>query len=949
MSDDLDALQKRLESHFERLSAARRERGLPVFVLEHGLCVDELSALSELLKAKLAASAPYRLSMHWLAWVVFATEQGYDYDGDEYWHTFAQRMPGWDHSWRSSIRSWFDRFHDIYGGLRPVGPWANNFSIIAWPITHALLPKDLQAQVARTLYNLRYNLVAQLDKPVGDVGRYVARMTYGGSSRYVNFLEQELLVGSIVLALLSHRTLDGSTAILPSTLDRIVGDLEQARSARQWLHDTRKAIESAKMTGATRRVGDGANVQREAGPSEYKPAIRPTLLLRRTEKEAWTPIVEIPCFREVADLTPELGEFLRATRCEVAGSPGWRPPGWLLTGTQRRVLEAWPPAEKPVLSFQKANAALDHLLLSEGCIRAGPTWLFRIGPDGQAREVLARLIRPTQSYVLVTRGNPPVLSIATATTIHCRSVTAVRFEVPAKLSEPLINEFKKADLSIAETIRVWPVGLAARGWDGEGTTEWLVNESPCFAIEHDHPVAQYELRLGTGAGVKVSAKPPGEPTFVRLPSLPAGNHVLSVSVARTTIEAAARPVEGAISLNVRPPNPWTSGAIGHTGLIVSCDPPSPTLDEFWEGLTQLQVMGPTGRQVVVCVELLDGAGQRLGLEQIAHLTLPLGSDSWRNAFSTFAKMDKQPWSYLSASSGRIVIDGGELGVVHIPLQRDATPVRWVCHEKNRSMQLRLVDDHDSDTPLEMMFLPFGRPLEATTLTPEIVAAGTEPPSPGGLFVATYGDKNETLVVSSRKLSGGLGGLLVEPTFDEVRKEPEEALTLVKAIGLWSVARLTGPLAAPRRDSIVAHLKERLYHILLGPGWARAEASLRIGTLSVETATEELLNCFNQEQKGFGCVLKRDAHKYAQMDVDVREREFAVLAARYNIAPGALAKPAIDLGEVIEGRLKLSDAEVLEIIKYLWDRRTLNAGARLIQLLGNGAAAFNLPGVAMEVV
>ena len=942
MTADLDALQKRLESHFEVLSAVRRDRGLPVFALEHGLSVDELSALVTLLKNKLAAPAAYRLSTHWLAWVVFATEEGYDYAGDEYWHTFAQRMPHWDHRWRSSIRSWFGKFHNKFGGLHPVGPWADNFSIIAWPITHALLPKDLQSQVARTLYSLRYNLIAYLDKPVEDLGRYIARMTYGGSSRYENFLEQEQLVGSIILALLGQRAQDGAAAILPSTLERIVGDLEQARSARQWLHDTRKAVDYARLKGAARRAGDGADVPREALPSERKPAIRPSLILRRTGTEEWTPIVEIPSLMEIANLSPELGRYLRATRCEVAGSPGWRPPGWLLTGAQRRVLQDWPAAGKAVLSFQMANAAMDHLLASEGCIRAGPTWLFRVGSDGQAREVLARLIRPGHSYVLVARGNPPVLSLATSANIRCSGVTAVRFEVPATLSEAQIDEFEKADLSIAKTIRVWPVGLAARGWDGEGATEWLVDESPCFAIEHDHPIAQYEFRLGAGASVKVSAKPPGEPTFTRLRPLPAGNHVLSVSVVRNAPETAYHPVEGVISLVVRHPKSWVSGAIGHNGLIVSCDPPEPTLDNFWEGLTQLQVMGPIGRQVVVCVELLDGTGGRLGLEQVAQLTLPLGIDSWRNAFSTFAKMEKQPWNYLSASSGRIIVDGEELGVLHIPLQRDVAPVRWVWHETNRSTQIRLVDDHGAETSLKVAFFPFSRPVEATTLTHEVVVAGTEPPSPGGLFVATYGDKNEALVVSCRKLSGGLGGLLVEPEFDAVREEPEKALAIVKAIGVWSTARLTGPLAALRRDNIVAHLKERLYYLMLGPGWARAESSLRIGKVPFDTAVDGLLRCFN-DKRAFGLILARDANKYAQMTVNVLERELASLADRYKIAPGALTKSAIGLGEVIGGRLKLSDTEVLTIIEHLWDRRALNAGARLIQLLGNQAAPSSLSG------
>lgn len=242
----------------------------------------------------------------------------------------------------------------------------------------------------------------------------------------------------------------------------------------------------------------------------------------------------------------------------------------------------------------------------------------------------------------------------------------------------------------------------------------------------------------------------------------------------------------------------------------------------------------------------------------------------------------------------------------------------------------------------MAFFPFGRPIEATTLIPEAVIAGAELPSPGGLFVATYGDKNEALVVSSRKVSGGLGGLLIEPEFDEVRKEPDEALALVRAIGVWSAARLTGSLAAPRRDSIVARLKERLYEVMLGAVWARGEATLRIGKVPLETAVEGLLRCF-KDKRTFGLILARDAHKYAQMTVHEREREFASLVDRYKIAPGAPTKPAIDLGEVIGGRLKLSDSEVLAIIEHLWDRRALNAGSRLIQLLGNRKTPFSTPG------
>jgi hypothetical protein len=914
-----------------------------VFALEHGLTADEVSSVALLLRGKLTTSG-YRLSKHWLAWVVFATEQGYDYDGDEYWYTFKRRMPGWDHAWRPSLRTWFAKFHTEYGGLRPVGRWANYFSIIAWPITHALLPKDLQGQLARTLYGLRYHLVTRLDQPVGELGRYVARMTHDGSSRYENFLEQEELVGSIVLELLGQRAHDDATAILPSTLERIVGDLEQARNARQWLQDTRKAVEIARLKGTARHVGVGASVsgQRDAVLPERKPAIRPSLLLRRTGAEEWTPILEIPSFREVADLTPELSVFLRTTRCAVAGSPGWRPPGWLLTGAQRRVLDAWPMADKPVLSFQTANPAMDHLLSSEACINSGPNWLFRVGSDGQAIELLGRIVRPGQTYIIVSRTEPMSLSMATPTSIRCRGVTAIRFELPPTLSADQIAELRKAEMSVAETIRVWPVGLAARGWDGEGRTEWLENECPCFAIEHDHPVAEYELRLGTAASVKVAAKPPGVPTFVKLQPLPAGNHVLSVSVTRSLSEDSIRPVEGMISLAVRPPNPWVSGTIGHTGLIVSCEPPEPTLDEFWEGLTQLNVMGPAGRQITVCVELMDGAGSRLALERVGQITMPLGEDSWRHAFSSFARLDKEPWNYLKAASGRIVVDGEELGVVNIPLQRDVAPVRWVWHSTNRSTLLRLVDNHDSETPLELTFRPFARPVESAVITPDKASEGIEPEAPGGLFVASYAEHSEALIVSARKVDGGLHGLLVEPGFDNVEVKPEGVFRLIKAIQVWSRARLTGTLAAERRNVVVERLKERVYHLMCGPNWARAEMNLRLGEPSFEVAVEGLLRCF-EDKRTFALILARDAHKWAKMASNVRQREFASLAQRYKISPGAITKPALDLNEVVNARLDLPDAELLAIIQHLWDRKALTAGARLIQLLGQRNTPFRLPG------
>jgi hypothetical protein len=945
MSAELDSIQKKLEDHFAALAAARLNRGLPLFALEHGLGTEEIAAISTLLKA--ALKTHYRLAKHWLVWVVYATEQGYDYDGDEYWHTFERRMPLWDRGWRPALRSWFGKFHRTYGGLVPVGRWANFFSIIAWPITHALLPKDLQGQLARALYGLRYQMVSRLDQSPAEVGRYLARMARGGSSRFDNFLEQEELAGRIVLGLLDHRTAEGDGAILPQTLARIVGDLERARNARQWLHDTRKAVESARIRGVARNAPEhiASALTAGGGQPERRPSIRPSLSLRRTAAEEWTAIVELPSLQQVADLSPDLGDFLRQTRFSIAGASGLRPPGWLLDGAQRRALDTWPPTDKPVLQFQVPNAKMDHLLASEGHISQGRNWLFRVGSDGEAAEVIGRTVRAGGNYVLVSQSTPPEVSFAVPTSLTCRGAQAIRFEVPHALSTEQVEELKAAGVSVAQTIRVWPVGLAARGWDGEGTTEWLETECPCFAISHDHPVAEYELRLGAGTGLRVAAKPAGVPTFIRLEPLPAGNHVLLVRVLRNSgPSATSHPVEGWISLAVRPPNPWVGGTIGHSGLIANSEPPEPTLDEFWEGLSRLTVLGPLGRQVSVCVELLDGTGSRIVTEQVADLTLPMGPDTWRTAFAAFERRDRDPWAYLAASSGRILIDGEELGTIRIPLQRDASPVRWVWRSASKSTQLRLVDDCGGEALPRVSFRSFARPLEEVPIKSEDAEAGIEPSASGGLFTASYEGVSAGLVVGVHRVDGGLGGLLVEPDLSDVRQSRDDALAILRAIIAWSDTRQAGALAGERRARVLSRLKECLHYVMCGANWANAEVALREGA-SRDAAVQAMVDCF-EKKRVFALVLARDAVKYARMPEHVRLREFAALAHRYAVAPGVTSKPALDLSDVLDRGLRPSEPELQSMIAHLWSHPALTAGARIIQLLGAaGASAPSSAGAA----
>src|ERR1700730_17198827 len=89
----LDDWQARLEKHFQELAASHAVTGIPLFALEHDLNKAEIEEIKSLLHDRLKRREP--LSKHWLVWVVYATELGYGYDGEEYWQSFEDATPHW--------------------------------------------------------------------------------------------------------------------------------------------------------------------------------------------------------------------------------------------------------------------------------------------------------------------------------------------------------------------------------------------------------------------------------------------------------------------------------------------------------------------------------------------------------------------------------------------------------------------------------------------------------------------------------------------------------------------------------------------------------------------------------------------------------------------------------------------------------------------------------------
>ena len=334
MSDSLDEWQTRLEQHFETLARSRSESGLDVFALEHGLDETAIAEISGQLRLRLKNRLP--LSPHWLLWVIYSTEHGFRYKGDEYWPSFEQQTPSWDGKKRYQLAQWFKKFQQIYNGVVPTGRWADQFSIISRPITHAILPKYLQVQFARTLYYQRQRLIGLTALNAGDIGRRLAGNADHASTRFQEFLQQEELTGRIVLALLGEQSVAGSEPIYPSTLQRIVGDLERVRNAREWLGEARRYFKD-RFTG----IATGLPGARAANPHGERPGrdmpqfdVRPKVYLSHRGGGNWIVWAELPSFKEIGSLGADIRSFLRATRCRLNGADDFKPGGWLLFGIQ---------------------------------------------------------------------------------------------------------------------------------------------------------------------------------------------------------------------------------------------------------------------------------------------------------------------------------------------------------------------------------------------------------------------------------------------------------------------------------------------------------------------------------------------------------------------------------------------------------------------------------------
>jgi hypothetical protein len=837
---DLSQWNARLSKQFTSLREFRQPFGdlRPVFALEHGLNNHELVALSQAIKNHIANRPPSK--EHGLAWVVYAAEIGYRYSGDEYWQTFEDETPGWLYfGERHWIRRRFEAFRDGFGAAEPRGAWADHFSIICWPITHAILPRDLQRELAQVLYDIRHNYCAEVFESPILLGDFIASRSGYATSRFQNLAQEPQLLGQIAAALLLQDRVD-SDLIYPDTLRRISGDLDQERRSREWLVGARKtANERAKIKGLglgrrspSARLGsaDDARSEIERLGIEPRVVLRPTTI----DRSAWDVLLEIPDLSHIPMRFPQTRDILASSRCTVAGASG-RPlaSGRLLHGSQRVVMERWPRPDEVLLQFERSDPQLEYLLRTECLLRPANARLFRIASDGLGYESRSLGVRAGETYIIVyDTGDYAVNSRCTPVVLKCANAKGAVLQIPNALSSEWIKDLESLGLGLSKKIEVWPSGLAAVSWDGEGHGEWLTSEKPCLGIRADHSIESLQFSIGATPALSLDLRDhnAGETIFLELPQLPVGMHTIRLS-GRTAKDGPTELIgELDVVIRIRSAQPWTAGLNRQGPLLAQIDPVSPTLEQLWEGKVDISFLGPTSRAIRPHLALYDRSNDAPSVTRsLPPLSFPVTADKWRRHFKDyFRNVTEIEAAYDTASRCSLDFSAEDLGALSIQCAREFSPIRWALAKKPSGHFLRLVDDSGNEVPPVVTRYSF----EAPTWGQKIDLKGTvEVPHSGGLFVATSTTVTRSILVPPivTQLSD-LGCVPSVPYSDRSVKSVINMLTLCE---FWGKARVPGDFISVLRQHVVLKtLIWSMVEMICGERWTKAEGETSASNLSL---------------------------------------------------------------------------------------------------------------------
>ncbi|HKV78657.1 MAG TPA: hypothetical protein VJP02_10975 [Candidatus Sulfotelmatobacter sp.] len=833
---NLNEWQERLSAHFAHLRDERADKGQhrTIYALEHGLDKSQLDDLSCQIHLFLENSRP--AERHYLAWAVYAAEVGYRYSGDEYWDTFLELTPNWDNAYRNYIRDAYCEFHHVFKATRPRGRWAEHFKIICWPIGHAILPRDLQKELAQVLYDLRSSFDTDLLRDPEAFGKEIRDAAWNSGARFRKFVEDQLLVGQIATALLLSDEEKKHARVLTATLDRISKDLDQNRKSREWLTYARQRAHQVNIRGLLRETPRYETDEISSGSSStltlrdrevLELGLEPDLTLMKTAPNTWS-------VRLKADLTrfirrfPALRETVANQRCTVAGTePRVFLKGYFLFGDQEVTLARWPASDELLIKFEQAQPDLEYLLTAECLLRPGPIWLFKVSQDGLARHVKTGAVRPGASYVLVARTSdsfPATLNV-TNVTLNCTGVRAVQFNVPDVVSRIYTEDLDSLHLHLSSGLELAPLSIPAAKWDDAGAAEWLSTDQPLVRVSADFAVDEILLNLVGPSPAKLELTKPVWPLFIDLGKLAPGVYELHVVFSRPGNEPL---IPTFLQFTIRPARVWKGDRPAATPFAVHVSPAVPTLDELWEGQVAIELQGPQNQKADCEIRFLAD-GSVIHERKFGPVNLPCSAVQWSDVWQQITS-DKDSENAFDASAECELTIRCELGRYIMRAARESKPLRWIVKQENSGYFLRFKQLDDRASVVFSRY-QFRNPLEIGSLSEDAVS-GFRVSEEGGLFVASTADETASVVVPP--VIHSFKWLAADVVVSSPSHSESGLCQLVRALEIWHGARAIGNLFALRRKTaVVQALNEQTIRLLCGDEWLKYERLHANNRISVD--------------------------------------------------------------------------------------------------------------------
>jgi hypothetical protein len=789
----LDELQTELEARFTALAETRRPLGHPVYAIEHGLQTARVVEASSAGSEQIQRAGPQ--DRHWLVWAMLGAEAGYGYAGEEYWPTLEVARGEWrNNCQRAWLRRRFQRFHERFGGPVPVGRWAQHFNIISWPIANAILPRYLQSHFAGRLYTMRYALADRASSGASRIGALLADGYDGASSRFADFLQQTELTAQIVLALRDEDLGSSAPRIEPAVLERIIGDLESRRAAREYLRAARKVI-SAPRASASSGLRTSQSPAKARGSDA--PIVSVALVARPTSAgEILTGLLfpDIAAALARSGLKPAILDTLTITMHD----PGARPePGLALLGLSRRdrPLQAMPAVGETAVKLEGGDWSLRQLIEPLLCFAELRCHVLRRHADGLFRELRIGQIRPGESYILLLRSALAEVQIQAAGLVERPVRTTGLFGYELQLPEVLERSRHEAltalGLAVAQASRIEPLGLAPGFSDSDSLPAWQLNEPLLFRISANFEVPALAVQVDDGPMTTLAIS--GDALIVALQPMSPGRHSFSVQAIAAMGQPAGETARFEFAVN--PPESWPDQMRGKSGFRLLLEPADADLEAVLAARAHVRLFGPAERTATWSLETFDAMGHRVNVQ--AGVATKPGDDT---AVASALDRLRQSLSDAIDIAHRvdIIASIGELGRQSIAFPRRVDPLRWTFDPPRH--RARLVDETAHEHPVTVRRYSLCAPIGKADLDYDEATVGVAVAPPGELLVAAHDGKRYSMFASvpAAERLRAFAELDISQRLNVAAADLDAVLILLSALTRWGDARPVGPQAILRK-------------------------------------------------------------------------------------------------------------------------------------------------------